>query len=411
MRNASEETARFSRFLRTARRSLPGLEVHDLAYPPGAPGCTLRWRPMRQAVAIFMHIGKAGGTAFRSAIVGRPMEHDREVFFLPSSNLDIGPPSTDFVTGRLKWRYTKGNKHEYGDGQLWEYHLPELLSRSAMRSRDLEVPLVGSPGLRGIPCLCTEHFDFSLMRPLFHVLPEGSVLAVAIMRDPVKRFLSHFYYARGLRWTEGLRIREVSPLEFLHQPSSLLDALMVWQDGLAGVSWFAGETVHYGMGATGDSADNARMRMTIRNRTETLRRAVRNYHKFVFVGLLEEKSASMELLQHAMGWATPPQMERLNAASPAYPEPTRGEMGRIRAALRALIPMDLWFYEYVRADFRSRVAALRAAQHDGGQRFKRCRQRWAGGAVPSVKVPSEEELGGCVATRQALACGSHVFAK
>mmetsp|Transcript_103651 Transcript_103651/g.288760 ORF Transcript_103651/g.288760 Transcript_103651/m.288760 type:complete len:236 (+) Transcript_103651:3-710(+) len=235
------------------------------------------------------------------------------------------------------------------------------------------------------------------------------------MRDPVKRFLSHFYYARGLRWTEGLRIRELSPLEFLSRPDALLDTLMVWQDGVAGVAWFAGETVHYGMGATGNTADNARMRRAIRNRTETLRRAVRNYHRFAFVGLLEEKDASMELLQHALGWAATPQMERLNAASPSYPEPTRGETRRIRAALRVLIPMDLWFYQYVRADFRSRHAALRAAQSEGdtfgSTSSHRCRRRWAGGAAPSATFPSEEELGGCVATRQALACGTQVFTK
>lgn len=367
--NASHAMTKFRQTVRGLHRFLPHLGTPPLSYKSRL-GCTLRWRPPSLALAAFMHIGKAGGTAFRRALLGRLPAEPGECRLVASRGTpEIGSHRSEFNIGRLSWSYTKGHKHEYGDGSAWEHHIPELLASRARSAAKGAGPRLGQSEAgpaacrhEPLPCLCTAHFDFSLLQPLYRALPDGTVAGLALMRDPVDRFLSHFYHARKLEWTAGLRIREVSPLEFLQEPDALLDALMVWQDGVAGVSWWAGDTVHFGMGATGDLADGLRLRASIQNRTETLRRAVRNYHRFIFVGLLEEMEASLALLQYVLGWRSPPHVEHLNVATPPRPaHGTPAERRRLRAALRVLAPMDMWFYEYVKADFNERIAAMQSS--------------------------------------------------
>eukprot|EP00747_Dinoflagellata_sp_TGD_P099607 gnl/TRDRNA2_/TRDRNA2_167797_c1_seq1.p3 gnl/TRDRNA2_/TRDRNA2_167797_c1~~gnl/TRDRNA2_/TRDRNA2_167797_c1_seq1.p3 ORF type:complete len:198 (+),score=25.12 gnl/TRDRNA2_/TRDRNA2_167797_c1_seq1:22-594(+) len=176
-----------------------------------------------------------------------------------------------------------------------------------------------------------------------------------MVRDPVDRFLSHFYHARRLDWTAGLLIRKLTPLKYLHSPKALLETLMVWQDGMAGVAWWAGLTIHVGMGSTGDGPDSVRLRALYGNRTETLRRAVENYHRFVFVGLLDQRDESLRLLQHTFGWTSSPHMGDANSGNrPHQSHFTDQEQEQLRTALRMLAPMDLWLYAYIAADFRAR---------------------------------------------------------
>jgi len=397
--NASRSRRKFRQTLQVLEHALPAFSSERPVHGVALQNCGLRRRPKSPGAVAFMHIGKSGGTALRSALLGRlpmaPGEHRLAAERPPG--VGIGGHRAEFSVGRLRWRYTKRHKHEYGDGDAWELHIPELLESLARAAIE--------PDARAaLPCLCTAHFDFSLIEPLYTALPEGAVAGLALVRDPVDRLLSHFYHAQRLEWTAGLRIRELSPLEFLGDPEALLDALMVWQDGVAGVSWWAGDTVHFGMGATGDSSDSLRLRSSIQNRTETLRRAVRNYERFVFVGLLEQLDASLVLLAHALGWRSPPRLERLNAASPPWPSPGPKVRRRLRAALRVLAPMDMWFYEFVKSDFHERLAVLHNSGGIGPSTLSpRCRV--------TVVLPSEEQLGGCVATRGAIACGSEVFAK
>eukprot|EP00928_Gymnodinium_smaydae_P085879 TRINITY_DN69593_c0_g1_i1.p1 TRINITY_DN69593_c0_g1~~TRINITY_DN69593_c0_g1_i1.p1 ORF type:complete len:178 (-),score=25.66 TRINITY_DN69593_c0_g1_i1:339-830(-) len=160
------------------------------------------------------------------------------------------------------------------------------------------------------------------------------------------------------------------------------------------------------MGATGNLADNSRLHAAIANRTETLRRAVRNYRRFAFVGIVGDIDASLELLRHRLGWRSAPTLGRLNANA-GRSEATRGERRRLRQLLRALAPMDVWFFEYVRRDFAAQVAALPSAPF-GAALLGASAWATAGRLVPET-LPSETALGGCVSTRQAIACGPHVF--
>lgn len=419
--NTTFDMPRFARSLRRLSKeahplSVPNARGFENASSSQDVTCRFSGKPAWRSakIALFMHIGKAGGTAFRETILSRTPRQGGEVVLNAEKtrmNVTFAQHSSDFSIDRLKWRYVKRNKHEYGDGNAWEFHIPELLVDASRWFQD-RVNNGTRPTM--LPCLCTAHFDFSLVEPLYRTLPQGAVLGLSMMRNPVRRFLSHYYFSRTQDWSIGTRLRDLPPLKFLYQPDALIDALMVWQDGAAGVAWFAGTTVHCGMGATGDKADNNRLRISILNRTETLRNAVKNYHKFQFVGILEELDSSLELLADTLGWTSVPQMELKNAASTRYPEPSPAEMRRIREALRILAPMDTWFYHYVRSDFHARLRVLKSrrasTKADRDRPYARsCRETER--PFTTVKLPSEQELGGCTASRQALSCLSDVYVK
>ncbi|CAE7727068.1 unnamed protein product, partial [Symbiodinium pilosum] len=348
-----------------------------------------------------IHVAKSGGTAFREALLRGPKTGENALRFQP--NFPSGATTfnaTTFATGRLHWAYTKQNALEMGSVGMvpqgesaWELQVPRLLAEAAERSRCRSQRKQDSTML---PCLCTLHFDFSVVQPLLQSLP-GRVLGFAILRNPLQRYLSHFYFARKLDWTARLRIRSLGPVQYLYHPAALLDTLMVWQDGMAGTAWLSGLSVHVGAGSTRKESDEARMSALFRNRTATLQRAVRNYHKLTFVGLLEDLDGSLRLLRTALRWPQAPEVQQLNVGT-VQQKLRKEELVEIERALRVLIPMDLWLYSYVSADFRARLAALEV-----GAIY--C----AESEVPQVHLPSDADLGGCIASREAVQCGADVF--
>ncbi|CAE7201691.1 unnamed protein product [Symbiodinium sp. CCMP2592] len=308
--------------------------------------------------------------------------------------------ATSFAVGRLRWAYSKQNALEMGSigmvpkGELaWELQVPRMLAEATSQLQNRSRQEDNAP----LPCLCTLHFDFSIVQPLYQSLPASRVLGFAILRNPLQRYLSHFHFARRLDWTARLRIRRLNPVQYLYDPAALLDTLMVWQDGMAGTAWLSGLSVHVGAGSTRQEADNARMRAMFRNRTATLVQAVQNYHKLTFVGLLEDLEGSLRLLRTALRWSRAPYFQHLNVGDTQ--KLRSEELVEIEMALRVLTPMDMWLYSYVSADFRARLAAL-----DVGAVY--CR---AGSDVPQVRVPADDELGGCIASRSAVTCGADVF--
>lgn len=244
-------------------------------------------------------------------------------------------------------------------------------------------PNAGNP--RICPCLCgaeelAKHWDASLLSGLWGLRP---LFAVAMVRDPAERFLSHFYYSFGQDWTAGLRIRAYAEdvLGYLHDDAALLETRMLWRDGNAAVAWFAGLTVDYGMGLSAE--EDARRERALANRSAALAAALEGYGRFGFVGVLEDERTS-GLLAGALG--VPPQpFPRANFIEnkPALTSQTRRA---VRARLAALAPMDAWFYEFVRADLGRRA------------RSGRCVSR-----VP--RIPAD--LGGCDVVGARLRCRPH----
>eukprot|EP00439_Symbiodinium_sp_Y106_P030616 s3814_g3.t1 len=288
----------FRRLVRERSRQLAPL-VAQPEYPGRVP-CVPVWKRRAGSVAAFIHVAKSGGTAFRDALLRGPgAAGGAGLRVQPNFPSDVEVlNATSFAVGRLRWAYSKQNALEMGSigmvpkGELaWELQVPRMLAEATAQLQNRSRQEDNAP----LPCLCTLHFDFSIVQPLFQSLPANRVLGFAIFRNPLQRYLSHFHFARRLDWTARLRIRRLNPVQYLYDPAALLDTLMVWQDGMAGTAWLSGLSVHVGAGSTRQESDNARMRAMFRNRTATLVQAVQNYHKLTFVGLLEDLEGSLRL--------------------------------------------------------------------------------------------------------------------
>ena len=134
-----------------------------------------KWNYENESIA-FMHIGKNGGTSFRGG--------------LTKAQQDNGC--------RLK---------SVGSVAKQERH--------------------PCPGM--VPCVCNRHYDWTVIDDLES---RGvKVATVALLRHPVKRATSHFYFAQTLPWTKQAAIRKQSLSQYLADPHSMLDTRDVWQDG------------------------------------------------------------------------------------------------------------------------------------------------------------------------------------
>ena len=137
------------------------------------------------SVSCFFLVGKAGGTSFREALL-----HSR------------------LKTG-CQWRAVE--------------YVNKSLSTSC-------------PG--DVFCVCARHFDWTVIQCM---CDEGvQVAPLVLLRDPIRRAVSHFYFMKTLPWSEGTRMRNQTLSEFLNDPASMLESRDVWQDGQAAVSWLSG---------------------------------------------------------------------------------------------------------------------------------------------------------------------------
>ena len=80
-----------------------------------------------------------------------------------------------------------------------------------------------------------RHFDWSWIA--LHC-PRHRVLLV--LRHPVSRAVSQFYFSRTLSWTQGMSIRQQTLRDYFNDYQGMLATRGVWQDGEAGASWLAG---------------------------------------------------------------------------------------------------------------------------------------------------------------------------
>ncbi len=71
-------------------------------------------------------------------------------------------------------------------------------------------------------------FFFSLQR----MLDNGvKVAPLVLLRVPIKRAVSHFYFAKKLPWTKGTKMRDMTLSQYLNDPQEMLNTRDVWQDG------------------------------------------------------------------------------------------------------------------------------------------------------------------------------------
>ena len=85
------------------------------------------------------------------------------------------------------------------------------------------------PGL--LPVLC-GHFDWTTIDALEQM--GNQVAPIVLLRDPIKRVVSHFYYSQRRKEMKNKTMRNQTFSEFLQDLESMMESRQVWFDGQVG---------------------------------------------------------------------------------------------------------------------------------------------------------------------------------
>ena len=196
-----------------------------------------------------------------------------------------------------------------------------------------------------------EHYDWNRIENQIKQR-KGPVDVLVMLRRPIARAFSHFVFYQKQDFSKGMKIRSQSLREYLWDGDiqNLLETRDIWQDGQAGVSWFAGTHIAAWAGCPKEEVD-ARERRSL-NVEENLYLAARRLHEVKWFGLLEDTDKSLIMLQHEFNLT-----EKLVISHKKKQKDSVTKMGpspEEKKALALLMPQDLWLYEYARRLFFAR---------------------------------------------------------
>ena len=197
-----------------------------------------------------------------------------------------------------------------------------------------------------------RHFDWSEIEKVREWRDNLPVEVVTMLRHPVQRAVSHFYYWKTLNFTEGTKIVNQTLSEYLFEGDvqNLLDTRDIWQDGQGGVSWLTGTHIAGWVvpKITKTMIENREYQAL--NITAMLPLAASRLRETKWFGILEDLNRSMILLQHAFNLSEVPTLPTENRNKHKKPRVTEEEM----KALESLIPQDMWLYDYAKILFEAR---------------------------------------------------------
>jgi hypothetical protein len=229
------------------------------------------------------------------------------------------------------------------------------------------------------------HFDWAYIVKL----PQDKIDVITMLRHPVARAVSHFYYAKPQPWTVGTELRSISLHEYLQGASHLLRSRIIWADGQAATWWLTGTHIGSSWVVNVDASDVPEREEVYRNATAMCHLAADRLDQTFWFGMLEDLPRSMELLQHALKLPRTPSLPQRNAGKTHHPKPTEWE----EAALASLMPRDLWVYEYGKVLFEARYHAMQT-----GAEF-----------VVLPERPPIPDMWTCTSTRTRLECNTGPF--
>jgi hypothetical protein len=227
-----------------------------------------------------------------------------------------------------------------------------------------------------------KHFDWSAIEKMGTV--GDKIEVVTMLREPVARAISHFYFARGLDWTKGAPIRKQNLTQYLQSSKqNLLDTRDIWQDGQAAVSWLTGTHIGSWVGIPKDQVEERERRA--QDSVAMCHLAANRLEQTKWFGLLEESDRSMELLQHAFNLLERPSLPHNNRhknngsarlkRNPAAEEDKGGNHKNDNPAteednkcLASLMPQDIWLYEYAKLLFEARWTEYKTGIYQAPER-------------------------------------------
>jgi hypothetical protein len=188
--------------------------------------------------------------------------------------------------------------------------------------------------------------------------PTTKMDVVMMLRDPVARAVSHFYYLKKQAWTAEIpRFRNQTIQEFLHDPETMIRLRDVWQDGQAGISWLTGTHIASFVSPhlTESQIQQKDLAMVLHPLEMMSLAADRLERDVKFFGILEDIPRSMQLLQHEFSLKQLPVMEHRNKNRKRPPNDASSELNPwVMETLQSLMPQDVWLYQYAKQLFEAR---------------------------------------------------------
>lgn len=216
----------------------------------------------------------------------------------------------------------------------------------------------------GSRCNCPGHQHFGLLDK-----PQNAL--VTILRHPIERTLSHFWFTQTLSWGEKAKVDLFSVEQWLDYekfPLLFSRTRTIWRDGQSAALWFSGLHTAGWAGATRESdQEKDRLEKLAFNQTYLLSKAIENFHRFVYVGLLSDLESSSQLFAFQIEGAS---LQMPHSNKNRRPRSLEEDIGRKRAAvvyrkLEKLLPVDMAFYKYAKAIIEHRFATMRSQK--GGE--------------------------------------------
>ena len=225
-------------------------------------------------------------------------------------------------------------------------------------------PIVSKLGGRYIG---RRHFDWSFIDTIKN--PD----VVVLLRDPVSRAASHFYFTRkrGTLNTKG----NIS--EYIRNPQNMLETRGIWQDGQAAVSWLTGNHLANWVGIKPNQVPVREIKSLDHKLMCT--EAASQLRKTLWFGFLSDQERSFELLQWQLGYSNKIVLAEINKT------PHSQISARDHDILQALMPMDIWLYNYAKLLFEARW------------------QQYKTGVYVEPELPPFPDIN-CKSTRYILAC-------
>lgn len=198
------------------------------------------------------------------------------------------------------------------------------------------------------------HFDWSFIDKL----PQDKAIdVITMLRNPISRAASQFYYAKTLKWTRRRPIGHMNLEEYLNDTNEMMQTRTIWVDGQAATWWLTGTHIEKWVNVDPSEVEE-RERIYATNATAMCHLAADRLDQTMWFGILEDLPRSMELLQHALGLTEIPSLPKANANQISHEKPTQDE----QEALASLMPRDLWVYEYGKRLFEARYQATKTGK-------------------------------------------------
>ena len=151
------------------------------------------WNPHKE-ILIFIHIGKSAGNSFSQALTHSILKKNR-----------------------CKMRCLSKLVH---------------LNKNQPNCREIK------------PILCGIHFDWTVAKKVESL--GYQVAPIVILRNPVQRIISHFYFLQNKSWSKGKKYRKQTLSEFFNDTESMMESYHLWNDGQVMLKVIQYQYIHSG---------------------------------------------------------------------------------------------------------------------------------------------------------------------